>query len=582
MRTGDTPAENVARRDGDGRPACGRSTPRSSSSVGDGPLADDGRWWRRAGPRVRGDGDAQARAASTPGSGARTSLLVDYTARGAGDDGGRGARRARRRAGALSDDRGPGARCSTRRCNRYRLETLNLAVHSPLVARDAPRELHVPEAALPHRGQPGPAPPHGAGLAAADDPHRHRAPRLRDAPADRRATPRALEVYAAAMERAWAAKNRLLDMGVPLEAALYLLPNAKALRFHETGSLLYLAHKWVMRTCFNAQEEIYRASMDELDQVRAVHPRLARHMGPPCVLRARPHHADLHRGRALLRRARVAQLPRRRAPDLSGPRARCCPAGAACPVPGREVRSEDLEALTRDAVLSRGLGRSYGDSSLPAARPTRVAAARPWPTASSSFDPATGVAARGSRPVAARAINRLFLPRGFFSPVTPGHAVRHAGRHGGRRRPRQEPPPRRLLRRATCARCGMRVADGRIVECSPSGGAGPLPRHHRRHGPHRPHPRGRVPLTRVPVALDRPWRASASPTSTRFIEALKAAAREWPYTMGWIDCLSRGPRHGRGHPHPRPLGRAGARRRRMLPAPLRRPARARSCCPGSC
>ncbi len=99
------------------------------------------------------------------------------------------------------------------------------------------------------------------------------------------ANPEALRVYQEAMDRAWAAKNRLLDMGVPLEQALYLMPNAKALRFHETGSLLYLAHKWVMRTCFNAQEEIYRASMDELEQVRAVHPRLARHMGPPCVLR---------------------------------------------------------------------------------------------------------------------------------------------------------------------------------------------------------------------------------------------------------------------------------------------------------
>ena len=41
-----------------------------------------------------------------------------------------------------------------------------------------------------------------------------------------------------------------------------------------------------MRTCFNAQEEIYRASMDELEQVRAVHPLLARYMGPPCVIRA--------------------------------------------------------------------------------------------------------------------------------------------------------------------------------------------------------------------------------------------------------------------------------------------------------
>jgi thymidylate synthase ThyX len=101
-----------------------------------------------------------------------------------------------------------------------------------------------------------------------------------------RANARALEVYSRAMDAAWAAKNRLLDMGVPLETALYLLPNAKALRFHESGSLLYLAHKWVMRTCFNAQEEIYQASMDELDQVRAVHPALAKHMGPPCVLRA--------------------------------------------------------------------------------------------------------------------------------------------------------------------------------------------------------------------------------------------------------------------------------------------------------
>jgi thymidylate synthase ThyX len=100
------------------------------------------------------------------------------------------------------------------------------------------------------------------------------------------ANPQAREVYEEAMARAWAAKNRLLEMGVPKESALYLLPNAKALRFHESGSLLYLGHKWVMRTCFNAQEEIYQASMDELEQVRTLHPRLVRYMGPPCVLRA--------------------------------------------------------------------------------------------------------------------------------------------------------------------------------------------------------------------------------------------------------------------------------------------------------
>jgi thymidylate synthase ThyX len=87
------------------------------------------------------------------------------------------------------------------------------------------------------------------------------------------------------MRDAWAAKNRLLALGVPLEFALYVLPNAKALRLVESGSMIALQHKWTLRTCFNAQEEIYLASMDEIEQVAAVHPRLGRHLGPPCVLR---------------------------------------------------------------------------------------------------------------------------------------------------------------------------------------------------------------------------------------------------------------------------------------------------------
>lgn len=95
----------------------------------------------------------------------------------------------------------------------------------------------------------------------------------------------ALGVFEEVVAEVWAAKERLLSMGVSDEMAVYVLPNATALRFHESGSLIYLAHKWVMRTCLNAQEEIYQASMDELEQVRAVHPRLAKHMGPPCVLR---------------------------------------------------------------------------------------------------------------------------------------------------------------------------------------------------------------------------------------------------------------------------------------------------------
>jgi len=78
----------------------------------------------------------------------------------------------------------------------------------------------------------------------------------------------------------------LLDRGVPHEFALYLLPNAKAIRLVESGSLLHLLHKWTMRTCFNAQEEIYQSSIEEVEQVRAVFPELARYIGPPCHLRA--------------------------------------------------------------------------------------------------------------------------------------------------------------------------------------------------------------------------------------------------------------------------------------------------------
>jgi hypothetical protein len=168
--------------------------------------------------------------------------------------------------------------------NRYRLETLQLSVHSPL-ARAMHHASYTFLKKLSHtadsQDQRHRMVPASRPLMTLTDTRR---PDVVTPPLVA-ANREALALYQETMERAWAAKNRLLELDVPLETALYVLPNAKALRFHESGSLLYLAHKWVMRTCFNAQEEIYRASMDELEQVRALHPRLARHMGPPCVLR---------------------------------------------------------------------------------------------------------------------------------------------------------------------------------------------------------------------------------------------------------------------------------------------------------
>jgi len=169
--------------------------------------------------------------------------------------------------------------------NSYRLETLDVGVHAPMMRAlqhanytFAKKISHTADSQdQRHRMVPGSRPL----LTFADtrEPD-YITPMLLNNNA------RAREVYDRAMHEAWSAKNQLLDRGVPPEIALYLLPNAKAIRLVETGSLLHLLHKWTMRTCFNAQEEIYQSSTDEVAQLREVHPELSRYIGPPCHLRA--------------------------------------------------------------------------------------------------------------------------------------------------------------------------------------------------------------------------------------------------------------------------------------------------------
>lgn len=93
------------------------------------------------------------------------------------------------------------------------------------------------------------------------------------------------ELYAASMARTWAAIARLRELGAPEEAAAYLLPNAVAVRFTESADLLNLHHKLKSRLCYNAQEEIWRASLDEAQQIRAVEPTIGKYLLPPCSLR---------------------------------------------------------------------------------------------------------------------------------------------------------------------------------------------------------------------------------------------------------------------------------------------------------
>ncbi|MGH9717201.1 MAG: FAD-dependent thymidylate synthase [Candidatus Acidiferrales bacterium] len=169
--------------------------------------------------------------------------------------------------------------------NPYRRETLNVGMHAPMMRAlehahftFAKKISHTADSQdQRHRMVPAARPL----LTLADT----RSPDF-IAPMLVRDNPRALEIYRRAMDDAWAAKNELLDRGVPPEFALYLLPNAKSIRLVESGSLLHLLHKWTMRTCFNAQEEIYQASIEEVQQVRNALPQLGRYIGPPCYLRA--------------------------------------------------------------------------------------------------------------------------------------------------------------------------------------------------------------------------------------------------------------------------------------------------------
>ncbi len=213
--------------------------------------------------------------------GGRRSRLVDYGVR-APDVVAQAVRHVLGRADL--DDDGALALALDPARNRYRLETLNVGVHAP-VMRALDHAHYTFRKKLSH-------------TADSQDQRHRMVPGSR--PLLSRTVPGHVDVvepelvaeepgchalFREAVEEAWQARGRLLDLGVAPETALYVLPNALAVRFEESGSLLHLTHKWTMRTCLNAQREIYEASMDEIEQVRAVHPALMRHVGPPCSVR---------------------------------------------------------------------------------------------------------------------------------------------------------------------------------------------------------------------------------------------------------------------------------------------------------
>ncbi|MBX7245183.1 MAG: FAD-dependent thymidylate synthase [Candidatus Sumerlaeaceae bacterium] len=91
--------------------------------------------------------------------------------------------------------------------------------------------------------------------------------------------------YNESMEATWDTINQLLRAGESPEDAAYLLPNAVNIRFTESGDLLNLHHKMAMRLCYNAQEEIWRASLEESLAIASENPNIGRWLLPPCSLR---------------------------------------------------------------------------------------------------------------------------------------------------------------------------------------------------------------------------------------------------------------------------------------------------------
>jgi len=93
------------------------------------------------------------------------------------------------------------------------------------------------------------------------------------------------DLYRGTLKTLWLNMTRILDLGVPEEFVMYLLPNAFPIRFVESGDLLNHHHKWTKRLCYTAQEEIWNMCKDEVSQVSGIFPQIGKYLLPPCGIR---------------------------------------------------------------------------------------------------------------------------------------------------------------------------------------------------------------------------------------------------------------------------------------------------------
>lgn len=211
-------------------------------------------------------------------------------------------------------------------------------------------------------------------------------------------------------------------------------------------------------------------------------------------------------------------------------------------VEGLQIKTENLPQATENAALCRGLGRSYGDSSLPAT-PDDTVVDTTLADRVLAFDRQSGLL-RAEAGLSLLELNRLFLRQGWFTPVSPGtQFVTLGGMVASDVHGKNHHVDGCFGEHVQGLR--LRVADGRIVECSDQrerelfratiGGMG-LTGH----------------ILEVEFRMRRirsPWIWGESQRMAdldAMICGLKQAAGDWPMTVGWVDCLARGARLGRG------------------------------------
>lgn len=211
-------------------------------------------------------------------------------------------------------------------------------------------------------------------------------------------------------------------------------------------------------------------------------------------------------------------------------------------VPGSEKRSENLLAITAESSLSRGLGRSYGDASLPASGVQEVVGTR-LADRILGFDEASCVL-RAEAGFALSELLRLYLPRGFFTPVTPGTKfVTLGGMVASDVHGKNHHVEGTIGRHVQALK--LRLADGRIARCSREeepelffatlGGMG-LTGHILEVD---------LKLVRVPT----PWIYQESFRFSRLddlLPAIRQASQQWPFTVAWMDTAASGTALGRG------------------------------------